>query len=146
MRQVGVRAPGFYGAFRNFPADASPSVESQLTWQIQSIQERPTIVLVHQMIEKHEDYAVAGLRQYYIGQSFNSLQIIAGAFPFADDTLLFYTNRTFTDQVAGFGSGAAHKIGCKVMLGEIEKLFGSVRASFEAASAGAQRARLVRSD
>lgn len=146
MRRVGERAPTFYRAFRNFPADASSSVESQLTWQIQSIQERPTVVLVHHMIEKHEDYAVAGLRQYYVGQSFNSLQIIAGAFPFGDDTLLFYTNRTFTDQVAGFGSGTAHKIGRKVMLGEIEKLFRSVRASFESASEGAQRARLARAD
>ena len=36
------------------------------------------------------------------------------------------------DQVAGFGSGTKHKVGCKMMLGEIEMLFRSVRASFEA--------------
>jgi hypothetical protein len=130
MKIVEKQAPTFYRAFKNFPADASPSVTSQFTWQIQSIQERPTVVLVHRAIEKHEDYAAAGRREYYVGQSFNSLQIIAGAFSFGEDTLLFYTNRTFTDQVAGFGSGTKHKVGRKMMLGEIEKLFESVRASF----------------
>jgi hypothetical protein len=54
--------------------------------------------------------------------------------PFGEDTLIFYTNRTFTDQVAGFGSGTKHTIGRKMMLGEVVKLFESIRASFEAAS------------
>jgi len=146
MKQVGERAPTFYRAFKNFPADASPSAESQFTWQIQSIQDRPTVVLVHRVIEKHQDYAVAGRREYFVGQSFNSLQIVAGAFPFGEDTLIFYTNRTFTDQVAGFGSSAAHKIGRKMMLGEIEKLFASVRASFESASAETQRTQIACAD
>ncbi len=132
MKYVADGAPIFYAAFKNFPADSSPLVENQFTWQIQSIQDRPTVVLVHRMIEKQEDYAVAGRRAYFVGQSFNSLQIIAGAFPFGEDTLVFYTNRTFTDQVAGFGSGTKHKVGRKMMLGEIEKLFESIRASFEA--------------
>ena len=132
MKVVEKRAPTFYGAFKNFPEDAAPSVENQFTWQIQSIQERPTVVLVHHSLEKHQDYAAAGRRELFVGQSFNSLQMIAGAFSFGEDTLVFYTNRTFTDQVAGFGSGTKHKVGRKMMLGEIEKLFQSVRASFEA--------------
>ena len=132
MKFVETGAPTFYHAFKNFPADAKPAVESQFTWQIQSIQERPTVVLVHRMIERHEDYAVAGRREYFVGQSFNSLQIVAGAFSFGEDTLIFYTNRTFTDQVAGFGSGTKHTIGRKMMLGEVVKLFESIRASFEA--------------
>jgi hypothetical protein len=106
-------------------------VENQFTWQIQSIQERPTVVLVHRALEKHQDYLAAGRREYFVGQSFNSLQLIVGAFSFGDDTLVFYTNRTFTDQVAGFGSGTKHKVGRKMMLGEVEKLFQAVRASFE---------------
>ena len=132
MKYIEEGAPTFYHAFKNFPADAKPSMESQFTWQIQSIQDRPTVVLVHRMIERHEDYAVAGRREYFVGQSFNSLQIIAGAFSYGEDTLIFYTNRTFTDQVAGFGSGTKHTIGRKMMLGEVVKLFESIRASFEA--------------
>ena len=131
MKYVADGAPTFYAAFKNFPADSSPAVESQFTWQIQKIQDRPTVVLVHRMIEKHEDYAVAGRREYYVSQSFNTLQIIAGAFPFGEDTLVFYTNRTFTDQVAGFGSGTKHTVGRKMMLGEVEKLFEEVRASLQ---------------
>ena len=132
MKYIEEGAPTFYHAFKNFPADAKPSMESQFTWQIQSIQDRPTVVLVHRMIERHEDYAVAGRREYFVGQSFNSLQIIAGAFSYGEDTLIFYTNRTFTDQVAGFWGGTKHTIGRKMMLGEVVKLFESIRASFEA--------------
>ena len=62
MKYVADGAPIFYAAFKNYPADSSPLVENQFTWQIQSIQDRPTVVLVHRMIEKQEDYAVAGRR------------------------------------------------------------------------------------
>jgi hypothetical protein len=121
MKFVEKRAPTFYRAFKNFPADASVSAVNLFTWQVQSIQERPTAVLVHRVIEKHDDFAVAGRRDYFVGQ-------------FGEDTLIFYTNRTFTDQVAGFGSGTKHTIGRKMMLGEVEKLFKEIRASFGAAS------------
>jgi hypothetical protein len=131
MKFVEKRAGSFYRAFKHFPADASASAESLHTWQVQSIQERPTTVLVHRMVERHEDFTVGGRREYFVGQSFNSLQIIAGAFPFGEDTLVFYTNRTFTDQVAGFGSGTKHTVGRKMMLGEVVKLFESIRASLQ---------------
>ena len=132
MKFVEEGAPTFYRAFKSFPADASATGKSSFTWQVQSIQERPTAILVHRLFEKHEDFAVGGRREYFVGQSFNSLQLIAGAFPFGEDTLIFYTNRTFTDQVAGFGSGTKHTVGRKMMLGEVVKLFESIRASFQA--------------
>jgi hypothetical protein len=146
MKAIEKRAPTFYAAFKDFPAGAAPSVEDHFTWQIQSIQDRPTVVLVHRAVEKHQDYAVGGRREFFVGQSFNSLQIVAGAFSFGEDTLVFYTNRTFTDQVAGFGSGTKHKIGREMMLGEIKKLFQSIRASFETASERELGARLARAD
>jgi hypothetical protein len=130
MKVIENGAPNFYRAFKSFPADASASAENLFTWQIQNIQDRPTTVLVHRMLETHENYAVAGHREYFVGQSFNSLQLIIGAFPFGEETLLFYTNRTFTDQVAGFGSGTKRKIGREMMLGEVVKLLETVRASF----------------
>jgi hypothetical protein len=130
MKAVENGAPTFYRAFKNFPANASASAENLFTWQIQGIQKRPTAVLVHRMLEMREDHAVAGRRDYFVGQSFNSLQLIIGAFPFGEETLLFYTNRTFTDQVAGFGSGTKRKIGREMMLGEVVKLLETVRASF----------------
>jgi hypothetical protein len=140
MQHLAERAPGFYQAFENFPASTSPSIANQIGWQIQSVQERPTVVLSHRAIERHQDHAIVGRRNFYVGQSFNSLQIIAGAFAYGEQTLVFYTNRTFTDQVAGFGSSAAHKIGRKMMLGEIEKLFSAVRDALAPRSAGAATA------
>jgi hypothetical protein len=134
MKFVEKRAASFYRAFKNFPADASAAGKTLFTWQVQSIQERPTVILLHRLIEEHDDFTVGGRREFFVGQSFNSLQLIAGAFPFGDRTLLFYTNRTFSDQVAGFGSGTKHTVGRKMMLGEVEKLFEEIRASFQSTS------------
>jgi hypothetical protein len=41
---------------------------------------------------------------------------------------VLYTNRTYTEQVAGFGSGAAHAIGRKIMSAEVE---GALRTILE---------------
>jgi hypothetical protein len=40
---------------------------------------------------------------------------------------VIYTNRTSTDQVAGFGGGAKRAISGKFMAGELKKLFDSTK-------------------
>ena len=52
-------------------------------------------------------------------------------FPIGDEALVLYANSTFTDQVSGWGSTAAHAIGRRFMLAEIRKLLESVRAAAE---------------
>ena len=49
-------------------------------------------------------------RQFYVGTSYNSLQTFIGLLPDGDRTVLVYTNRTFTDQVAGFRSNVRHSV------------------------------------
>ncbi len=62
-------------------------------------------------------------RQFYVGQSYNSLQILIGLFPAGDKTTMFYLNRTSTDQVAGFLSGTRRSIGRKLMEKAIREQF-----------------------
>ncbi len=102
-----------------------------MNWAVYDIQDRPTVVLIHRMFGRVGGGAFLLVRQFYVGQSYNSLQIMVGIMPVAEGTLCFYINRTSTDQVAGFGSGAAHRIGRKVLKKEVITLFESARESLE---------------
>jgi hypothetical protein len=44
-------------------------------------------------------------------------------------TIMLYSNRTFTDQVTGIGSGLRHSIGRKQMRDTIVKSFEEIRAA-----------------
>ena len=47
--------------------------------------------------------------------------------PDGDRSFLFYTNRTFTEQVAGFGSSLRHAVGRKRMMASIVRNFEELR-------------------
>ena len=68
-------------------------------------------------------------RQFYVGQSYNSLQILYGLVPTAGKTIVFYLNRTSTDQVAGFPTGTRHSLGRKIMEKEVRRPLEEVLAS-----------------
>ncbi|PYQ10125.1 MAG: hypothetical protein DMH00_11785 [Acidobacteria bacterium] len=53
----------------------------------------------------------------------------AGLVPADGKTLVFYLNRTSTDQVAGFMTGTRHSMGRKIMEKEVRKHFEDVLAS-----------------
>jgi hypothetical protein len=54
-------------------------------------------------------------RQFYVGHSYNSSHVVAGGLPYKDGTLVFYSIRSSTDQVAGIGSSLKHSIGREQM-------------------------------
>jgi hypothetical protein len=68
-------------------------------------------------------------RQFYVEHSYNSLSLMAGVMPLSGGTIVLYSNRTSTDQVAGVGSGLRHSIGSKQMRDEIVKSFEQIRAT-----------------
>jgi hypothetical protein len=115
--------PQFYDAFRNYPKGGSSNVEHTFLWFKQMVQDRPTFILSHRMAFQSDDLMFRIERHFYVGQSYNSLQIVIGLLPSGDKTSMFYLNRTSTDQVAGFMSGTRHSMGRKIMEKEIRKLF-----------------------
>ncbi len=121
--------PGIFAAFRNFPADAISGFDSRFLWLKQTIQDRPTLILSHRILCQRDGIAFAAERQFYVGHSYNSLQILVGLVPLETKTLLVYLNRTSTDQVAGFMSGTRHSMGRKVMEKEIRRQFENELAS-----------------
>ena len=103
-------------------------MENKFLWIKEIIQDRPTFVLAHRTFLTAPGYAVIAERQYYAGQSFNALLIVVGVLATPEGSLVFYGNRTETDQVGGFGSGAKHSIGRSFMKDHILKEFRAMRA------------------
>lgn len=78
----------------------------------------------------HEAYALIGERQFYVGHGYNALQIVVGAYSTGDgESMVFYSNRTASDQVAGFLHGPASAMARRVMLREVVQLFTDIRAT-----------------
>lgn len=105
-------------ALLNYPANPVPDVEHRFFWFKQTVENRPTFILAHRAKGHVADAALLTEEQYYVGHSYNSNLIAIGALTVEGGTLVFYINRSFTDQVSGFMSGMKHGVGRKQMLAE----------------------------
>jgi hypothetical protein len=123
------RVPHFY-AYLNNPDAPSGHIENRYYWTKHTVQDRPAFSLVHWMIDVDPDheYAFLAEREFFVGHTYNSMTVYFGVFPFGDDVIVFYLNRTFTDQVAGFGSSLAHKIGRGRVADAVKERFEAMRA------------------
>ena len=79
------------------------------------------------LLSRDEHRMVAAERQFYVGLSYNSLQITYMALPVPAGSVLFYTNRTSTDQVTGFGRSVRHAIGRGMMEAEVKAFLDQLR-------------------
>lgn len=97
---------------------------------MQRVQGRPTVILSHWALQLHEEFAIVAQRQFYVGQGYDALQTLVGAFAIGDgESLVFYENRNSTGQITGFDSSLAHTLGSKVMLEEVRALFHELESS-----------------
>ena len=86
------------------------------------------MVLAHRMFVDLPHGTLLAERQFYVGHSYNSLQVLVGAIPVQGGSVLFYRNRTFTDQVAGFGGAAKRGIGKTMMRDAISTKLEKIRS------------------
>ncbi len=113
-------------SFMSYPKADGTKLENRFAWYRQVIQDRPTFILAHRALWAGDDLVFSAERHFYVGQSYNSLEVIMGAFPDGDASILFYRNRTSTDQVAGFMQGTRHSMGRKFMEKEVRGFFQTV--------------------
>ncbi len=66
-------------------------------------------------------------QEFYVGHSYNSLQIIIGAYHLEQGTLIFYGNRTSTDKVACIAGSLKRNIGREVMRKTVIEHYESIR-------------------
>jgi len=119
-------------AFADYPRHTISGIASRYFWAKQTVQDRPDYVLMHRMLYERPDAFLGMERQFYVGHGYNALLIMSGCMGIGDKTLVFYINRTSTDQVAGFPQDARHSLGRKHMRAEIISSLEKIRAKYEA--------------
>jgi len=123
--------PELYNAWLNYPATLPAGAEERFFWLNRQVQSRPTAALVHRIILSTANGGVILSRQFYAGHSYNSNQITIAFLPYLNGTLVFYANKTFTDQVAGFGSSFKHSIGEDKERSDMTQLMNSFRNALQ---------------
>lgn len=114
------RQQDFFQSLLNYPTNALPAVQHRFYWFKQIVEDRPTFILAHRSEFRLGDTAsLVSEEQFYVSHSYNANFVTGACVAVEGGTLVFYVNRTFTDQVTGFASGMRHSIGRKKMLAEV---------------------------
>jgi hypothetical protein len=119
-------APNFYDALRNYPEANPDDVQHRFFAIEQEVEGRRNFVLNHWLVEARDDAVMIAERHYYVGNTYNVLQIIMVCLPYRDGTLVTMLNQTFTEQVTGLTAGIAHKIGRGMIADEMEVIIEQV--------------------
>jgi len=123
--------PDFWKALNGYPANSNPDISSKIYWIKRAVEGRPTLILIHQMVQAGDDFALTTQRQFYVGQTYESLQMIALALPADDGVMVFSVNSVFTDQITGFFSGVAQSVGQGRTKEDMAKHFENVRKQIQ---------------
>ena len=129
VRESGLLPPAFCDLLSTYPKGTPPDLTEKFYWSQFTAHGTDTIALVHAIQGTFAGTLIAVQRHYYVSTGYNVEQAIAGFLPVTEGTLVIYTNRTSTDQLAGFGSSTKRTIGRKIMSGELKKLFEKTRAA-----------------
>ncbi len=132
MPLVRDKIPDVYRAWLDYPRAQPEDAQHQFLWLKRNVEGRPTFVLTHRAFYQTEGAILTVERHFYAGQFYNSLQMASytGALS-ATESIYILLNRTSTDLVAGFGSGAKKMIGRskvrKALIGTFEKLLADLK-------------------
>jgi hypothetical protein len=119
--------PAGYKMILDYPASKVPGSKERFAWSQIDANGTPTIVLTHGLAMPDGDIWVVMQRQFYVSEGYNCEQALAMFLPVEQGTAVFYVNRTSTDQVSGFASGAKRSIGSKLLASQLEELYARVQ-------------------
>lgn len=123
-------APRFYEALIGYPKGRS-EVGEIFDWQSYVAHGDPVFILTHSFAKTEGEAVVVCQRQFYVSGSYAAEQAVAGFLPMVEGTLVVYLNRTWTDQVAGFGSAGKRALGNRVLASQLEELFRKLQRAVE---------------
>lgn len=111
----------------NYPHDLVPDIDEKFHWVMFDIDGTPTVALSHRLWTTSSAGAIMVDRLYYVSSGFNTEQAVGGFLPLQSGTIVFYTNRTSTDQVDGFGTTVKRAIGDHMMASDLSQTFQRLR-------------------
>ena len=113
-----------------FVRDAFPGVLDQLAaagpecsyyWMERSVERERVLVLSAELRTRGAASALGADVHYYASSQYNSMLTLIGVIPYADASLVFAVNHTFTDQVTGLGSSVRRSIGRNLIASELAR-------------------------
>jgi hypothetical protein len=138
--EMGAMTAEVYQALRKHPDPGAFPLETKDYWIVQQARDRPAVALARRAFGRRGEGMLSVEWRYYVGHTFNSMLVVIGMLPLDEGGSVFvYTNRTFTDQVAGFMSRAARGIGRKIMKGEIEDLYAAFQKDVDQGGSTAEK-------
>jgi hypothetical protein len=120
-------APEAFQAFRDFPGVDAQGVVHEFFWSQQKVEDKPAFILSHRMTYPMQRGVIYMDRQYFVSRTYNSMLTGTGCGQVAEGTIVYYVNRTSTDQVAGFMQETKHSVGRKQMREELIKMFEEIK-------------------
>jgi hypothetical protein len=121
-------APDMYRGLVDFPEHQPADVQQAFFWVKETANDRPVFSLNHRMVQRQPDGLILLSSTFYAGHSFNASLSGAGVLPVKSGNAVFYTNRTSSDQVAGFMQGMRHEMGRGMMRDALIESFAAIRA------------------
>ena len=121
-------APDVYRGLLDYPEQQPAGVQQAFFWVKELANDRPVFSLSHRMVQRRPDGLILLSCTFYAGNSFNASLSGAGALPVEQGNAVFYTNRTSTDQVAGFMEAMRHEMGRGMMRDALIESFQAIRA------------------
>lgn len=119
--------PDFGRALGQYPDGQSPTVTNDFYWIKRDVEGRPDFVLAHQMVQSGDDFLLMSQRQFFVGHTYESLQVVALVVPFENASAVFYVNSAYTDKITGLFSGIAESVGQKRTKEDLEKYFEAIK-------------------
>ncbi len=132
LSQLKEALPGLYKVLLNYPADKPEGLNEKYMWSNYRAHGEPVFILTHDLSFDDSGAYVVVQRQFYVSGSYNAGQSVTAFVPVQRGTIVFYLNRTSTDQVTGFGASTKRSIGSKVMASQLKDLYQKVRTKAEA--------------
>ncbi len=126
--------PELSHGWNNYPASLPSGVEEYFYWINRLVENRPTAILAHSVLQVTNTGSLILGRQFYVGHSYNSSQMCVGVLPYHDGSLVFYIESTSTDQVAGIATGLRHIIGREQLKNQMIKHLEKLGKTFKIAS------------
>ena len=123
--------PDFRKALEGFPQGQDPDISSKIYWVKRRVSDRPAFLLIHQMVQAGDDFVLTSQRQFYVGHTYESLQMFGLALPAEHGAMIFSVNSVFTDRITGFFSGVAQSVGQGRTREGMAKHFETVRRKIE---------------
>jgi len=123
--------PAFGKALGEFPDGQNSDISSDFYWMKRDVEGRADFILAHQMVQSGEDFVLLSQRQFFVGHTYQSLQVVAVALPTEKGSAVFYANSAYTDKITGFFSGVAQSVGQNRTKEDLTEYFENARKGYQ---------------